>query len=104
MKRFKSKKTGTIDTKQPSPLKGGMSAEYLGMSPEDITAYIMGGIASGGPKAAPRPSFNRNLTVANTRTGADPSARMNAALELQREIESLRKQLVDEDSDEDLVL
>ena len=47
MKRFKSKKTGTIDTKQPSPLKGGMSAEYLGMSPEDITAYIMGGIASG---------------------------------------------------------
>jgi len=102
VERFKSKKTGTIDVREPTPQ--GWSAEYLGMSPEDITAYIMGGMVKSDPKAAPRPSFDRNLTVASTRTGADPSARMSAALELQKEIESLRKQLVDEDDDEDLVL
>jgi hypothetical protein len=120
VKRYKSKKTGTIDVRQPSPL--GVPAEYLGMSPEDITAFIMGGMLKGDLKAAPRPGYNKAMPEdedefadlfarfvrpalkSGKRTEADLNAREKAALELQREIQSLRKQLVDEDDDEDLVL
>lgn len=100
-----------------------MSAEYLGMSPEDITAYIMGGMVMSGPKAAPRPSFERpgsaqddiadifgenvaHKLKTGERTEADLNAREKAALELQREIQALRREIADEDDEanRDLVL
>tara|TARA_Y100000004_G_scaffold197186_1_gene270287 strand:+ start:3719 stop:4099 length:381 start_codon:yes stop_codon:yes gene_type:complete len=118
--RYKSKKVGTIDVREDSPLS--VPAEYLGMSPDDITAYVMGGMIKGDPKAAPRPGYRKKAPdgedefadffarvvrpglKSGKRTEADLSAREKAALELQREIQSLRKQLVDEDDGEDLVL
>ena len=97
MMRYKSKKTGTIDVREPSPVG---PPHLLGKSPDEITAYVLGGIVKGKPKAkaAPRPGGRARSVAAKELVKAMKKGARGY------NIHSLRKELTKDDDGGDIVL